>query len=460
MKPAPSSLATRLALLFGCTAALLLTGLAWGTYWVLEREFRLDENKLLNDTVALMQTILRENEDLVETLREKLPHDVEAFHNHSYQLRITDSQGGRLYQSGHFPPLSDGFLRSLRCYEMGESGEGIDLQVGESSYRVLQARAQRPSDDQPRLRLLIALETSQKTRTLATYLRALGALVFGGVAAAALAARWLSHQGLQPLIQMTQMVSLLRVDQLSQRFCARPWPGELLPLAQEFDRLLEEIEVGLSRISGFSLDLAHELRTPLTSLQLEAEIALSQPRPAEEYRSVIASSMEELERLSQLVERLLLLARTEAAKQHLQLKPIPVRERVAELVEFHFPQPADVILRIPEQVVLEADPPLLELALCNLFSNALKYGEPPYEVIWKHEPGRACLGVANGGPAVPAEEQNKLFDRLYRLDRSRSQGGHGLGLSLVRSALRAHRGEVELESCNGRTCFWLVFPDA
>lgn len=99
MTRATSSLATRLAVLFACTAALLLTGLAWGTYWVLDREFRPDENKLLNDTVALLQTILKENDDLVETLHEKLLREVEAFHKHRYQLRITDSSGARLYES-------------------------------------------------------------------------------------------------------------------------------------------------------------------------------------------------------------------------------------------------------------------------------------------------------------------------------------------------------------------------
>ena len=457
------SLATRLAVLYACSAALLLTLLAWGTYWALNREFRRDENRSLNDTVALLQTILDEDDSLVATLHKSLPHDLEAFHFNRYQLRIIGADGQTLYESRSFPNLSREFTERLPCFRSGQTGAGQSVQSGNTSYRVMQSLAyHRQAGKQ--LRLLIALDTSQKTRTLSTYLRLLFFMVVVGVALAALMARWLARRGLQPLASMTRLVSRLKVNQLSQRFCRRPWPVELRPLALEFDRLLDEVEGGIQRISGFCLDLAHELRTPLTSLRLEAEIALGHPRTAEDYRTVVISSMEELERLSNLVERLLLLARTDASRRSLHVQSIPLRETVLQLVEFHFAQDSQVSdgvrVDISEDARLLADPPLVELALSNLFSNALKYGQPPYTISWNETSGRGILSVCNHGPAIEPQHQPLIFERLYRVDRSRSEDtpSHGLGLALVRSAMLAHGGEVELQSTEEQTCFRLIFP--
>lgn len=454
----PHSLARRLAVLFAVSAALLLTGLAGGTYWALEREFQVDENRLLDDTVTLLQTILAENDNLVETLHQELPRDLEAFHFHRYQLRILDTGGARLYESIHFPELPESFLSKLVCYREGQDGSGRAFRTGTTSYRVLLAEAH---SQRRKLKLLVALDTSQKTRTLTTYSRVLVVMVVFGVTVAALGAGTVVARGLWPLEVMTRLVSRLRVDRLSQRLSRASWPTELQPLAHEFDRLLDEIEDGLERISGFCLDMAHELRNPLTSLRLEAEIALSQPREGEEYRQVLSSALEELERISVLIERLLLVARTDSARPHLEPEVFSVKERVEALAEFHFATVEEgVQIDIPDQAVLMADAPLFELALGNLFSNALKYGKPPYRVSWSKSPNHAILEVSNAGPAIPPEHLPLIFERLYRVDPSRSQSspGYGLGLALVRSAMRAHGGEVEVSSDSQQTCFRLIFP--
>ena len=119
------------------------------------------------------------------------------------------------------------------------------------------------------------------------------------------------------------------------------------------------------------------------------------------------------------------------------------------------------MVEISDEARLMADPPLVELALSNLFSNAVKYGEPPYRIGWRQEEGRGILSVCNCGPPIPESQQPLLFERLYRMDRFRTgdSPGHGLGLALVRSAMLAHAGQVELCSDEQSTCFLLTFPN-
>lgn len=464
MNPAKNhnnSLAFRLAVMFAVSAALLLTALASTTFWLLDNEFRREETRVLDDTVALLQTIFRQNEDLVETLQREIPLDMEALHFHQYQLRIQDEKGKKLYETRRFPALSAEFIAGMPVYTEGKLGDGTVWTQGENSFLVVEALAQREKGSTQRIRLLVALDTSQKSRTLTNYRRALLLLVGLGVVLAALLAGLVSKRGLRPLSLMTRLVQRLKVDQLHQRFSSRRWPQELMPLAQEFDRLLEEIQVGMERLSHFSTDLAHELRTPLTSMLLQAEVTLAQERSLEVYQEVLGSSVEELERLGSLVERLLLLARTEAARPHLELQKVLVRELVESLVDYHLPSHPrqQVVIQIPPEAVLMADRRLVELALGNLLSNASKYSEFPVRIEWTEHSNEWIIAVQDRGPGIEAEHLPYLFDRLYRVDTSRTSASHGLGLALVRSAMRAHGGDVQLHSRVGQgSRFQLHFP--
>ncbi len=456
-----NSLAFRLAVMFAVSAALLLTALASTTYWLLDNEFRRDETRVLDDTVALLQTIFRQNEDLVETLQREIPLDMEALHFHQYQLRIQDEKGKKLYETRRFPNLTAEFIGKMPVYTEGKLGDGTVWLQGDASFLVVGALAQREKDSTQRVRLLVALDTSQKTRTLTNYRRALLLLVGLGVLLAAFLANLISNRGLRPLSLMTRLVQRLKVDQLHQRFSSRRWPQELVPLAQEFDRLLDEIQVGMERLSHFSTDLAHELRTPLTSMMLQAEVTLAQERSLEVYQEVLGSSVEELERLSTLVERLLLLARTEAARPHLEPQQIPVRDLVESLVDYHLTaHPREqVVIQVPPEAVLVADRRLVEMALGNLLSNASKYSTFPVRIEWIEHSNEWIVAVQDRGPGIDSEHLPYLFDRLYRVDTSRTSASHGLGLALVRSAMRAHGGDVYLHSVLGQgSRFQLHFP--
>lgn len=457
------TIARRLSVLFVCSTAILLTVLVSSTYWLLDREFRNDEDRVLGDTVTLLQAIFSRNDNLLETLRRDLPLDLQSFHFNRYQLRILDEQGTMLFATQRFPDLGREFVETLPTYAANDDQNGRVWTNGFQSFLVVAATAPRERASRQRVRLLVALDTSQKTRTLRTYRHFLVVIVLLGVSVSALLSTLISRRGLRPLRTMTRMVQNLRADKLETRFSKRRWPRELMPLAQQFDRLLDEVAHGMQKLSHFSTDLAHELRTPLTSLMVEAEVTLSQPRTPEEYREVLASALEEMEKLKQLVERLLLLARTEAAQRKLDLQPVQVRPLVERLLDYHFPEDSPNLpeVYVPEQATVTGDERLLELSLGNLLSNAVKYGKPPFAIRWREELDHWVLAVSDHGPGIAPEHLPFVFDRLYRADSSRQQegGGHGLGLALVRSAMEAQAGEVTVRSeAGGGTVFELHFP--
>lgn len=440
------SLARRLTWMFALSAALLLTSFGGSTYWLLQREIHRNENRILDDIVSLLQTIFATNRPFTDTLNRQIPADLEAFRFNRYQIRIARDDGQSIYQTQFFPELTETQVDEVPSYQ-NRLGNGKEFRYGEQTFLILQTWAQLERDSPEKIQLWVALETTSYSSLLQTYRRFVVVIVALGVLLAALAAHFLAYQGLKPLRRMTSIIESLRAEQLGRRFGSEDWPRELLPLAAQFDRLLNEIEVSLTRLSQFSANLAHELRTPLTSMLLQTEVAMSQVRNSEEYREVLSSNTEELERLIQLVERLLLLARTEAARDRLQMDEVPLLDLIERLAEFHL-EGLDYQIKVPPGVQLQADTLLLEIAIGNLLSNSRKYAHPPFEIGYREDKDTKVILISDQGQGIPAAQQAFLFDRFYRVDGARADRGWGLGLglALVRSAMRAHGGEAMVHS--------------
>ena len=123
-----------------------------------------------------------------------------------------------------------------------------------------------------------------------------------------------AQRGMKPLAEITRAAERITASQLHERIDVAHWPQELVSLARAFDEMLDRLEDSFSRLSQFSADLAHELRTPINNLRGEAEVALSKPREAHEYREILASSLEEYDRLSRMMDSLLFLAKADSAQ--------------------------------------------------------------------------------------------------------------------------------------------------
>jgi heavy metal sensor kinase len=244
-------------------------------------------------------------------------------------------------------------------------------------------------------------------------------------------------------------------------------PDEVGRLAATFNRMLDRLERSFARQRQFTADASHELRTPLAMLTSEAELALSRERTADEYRQALSSVRSDADRMTRLVNELLLLARAEAGQEQLELEPLALDELAADVVEAMQPLAETRGVRLErgclEAVRVRGDQSRLTQLLVNLVDNGLKYTPAGGRVTVSVGPedGQAVLRVADNGPGIAAEHLPHLFERFYRVDkaRSRAAGGTGLGLAISRWIVEAHGGQVSVASQTGAgTTFTVQLP--
>ena len=302
--------------------------------------------------------------------------------------------------------------------------------------------------------------------TLDRYVDTLTVLIPLGVGLAALGGAIIARVALRPLDRMTRTARRISAEDLSQRV-ERPRTGdELDRLAETMNDMLGRLEQAFAQSRRFAADAAHELRTPLATLRGTIEVALRGDRSPDEYRQVLASSLEEAERLIRLSEDLLLFSRALAA-------PEPGRALVdleALLLDVfdvgaRLGQAAGVSVRIETAApaLVQGDATALRRALLNLVENAVKYtpGGGKVELSLVAGDGTAMLAVSDTGIGVDAADAEAIFEPFVRLDaaRSRDTGGAGLGLAIARSIIVAHRGTISVESRPGSgSCFSIRLP--
>ncbi|WP_063572100.1 MULTISPECIES: heavy metal sensor histidine kinase [Luteibacter] len=290
------------------------------------------------------------------------------------------------------------------------------------------------------------------------------ALLLGTLAATVLS-YLLIHRALRPLRAMTASASSVTAHRLSTRLSAENTPAELHALAHALNDMLTRLEEGFDRLWQFTVDLAHDLRTPVAILRGSNEVALSRPRSVAEYQSLLGSNIEECDRVSQRIESMLFIARAENPQFALQRLVIDTNEELHLLADYYegIASDAGVVVRIDAHATVYADRDLFRRAVSNLLSNALRYtpsGATLSLIATTTETG-VSVSVENPGPGIAPDHLEKVFDRFYRVDRSRTDSNMstGLGLSIVKSIMDLHGGDVLATSeLEGLTRFTLRFP--
>ena len=232
--------------------------------------------------------------------------------------------------------------------------------------------------------------------------------------------------------------------------------------------MLARLEASFARLSDFSSDLAHELRTPVSNLLTQTQVTLARSRTSEEYRHVLASNVEEFERLSRMIADMLFIAKADEGQIVPSRVLIELDALADELIDFFrlIADEKNVALTRSGSGRMIGDPSMIRRAISNLLSNALRHTDPGGRIeiaIDSSEvltPRRVCLVVSNNGETIAASQLPRLFDRFYRADRSRSGEGanSGLGLAIVKSIAEAHGGDVVVESGAVTTSFILRLP--
>jgi two-component system heavy metal sensor histidine kinase CusS len=222
--------------------------------------------------------------------------------------------------------------------------------------------------------------------------------------------------------------------------------------------MLDRLQESFDRLSRFSADIAHELRTPLSTLRGEVEVALGKPRSPEEYRETLSSFLEEAGRLTRLIESLLFLARAEDPKMEIRRESVDVAGELRSIAEFYEAAAADRGVELSAAAAdglrVSLDRGLFQRAAGNLIDNALTHTPKGGRIRLGagRDNGNVRIDVEDTGAGIAAEHLPRVFDRLYRADRSRSAatGGSGLGLAIVKSIAELHGGRAEIVSELGK----------
>ena len=299
----------------------------------------------------------------------------------------------------------------------------------------------------------------------------LASIVVAGTAATLMGAWHFTSSAVRPVSEITAQATRIEAGTLDQRILAHADTEEYEGLVAVLNRMLERLERGFAAQRRLTADVSHELRTPLTALRGEIEVALRAPRTQREYERVLRSGLEEIDRLTELSEDLLLVTRAEAHLVSARRVPTNVERLVADRLERFRQRFEEHDLTVDRwlhaaQAVVPVDPDLIARMIDHLLENALQFTPVGGTIGVRIEPnpvgGGLRLTVENSGPGISAADLPHLFEPFYRADPARARtadGGAGLGLALVASIAHLHGGLAHASSVGGRsTCFEVDIP--
>ncbi|WP_109479649.1 heavy metal sensor histidine kinase [Paraburkholderia sp. C35] len=322
--------------------------------------------------------------------------------------------------------------------------------------------------------ILIARNLSDRYELLDHYRDQLKLYGILGVLLATVLSYVLIRAAMRPVHDIAASAASVTVNRLNTRIAVKRVPSELAALVTTLNAMLERMDHGFKQMSRFTADLAHDMRTPLGNMRGATEVALARPRSNEEYEALLASNLEECERLSRMIENVLFLARAEHPQFVKHMRVFDAVQELTHIGEYFegVAEDADVRIRVTGAAMLTADLELFRRAVSNLLANALRYTPRGKEIVLDaHDVnGGVRVIVSNeGAEPIAPEHLERIFDRFYRVDPSRSAlpssaapqgspGSTGLGLAIVRTIMELHGGTVHAESDAHSTRFVLMFP--
>jgi len=428
------------------TAQLLF---GFGMWFILRENFyRIADEELRSQVEDLTRFLqVQKKNATVAKLQEEVAEAYVIEHSGDF-LQIIDSEGNWIFRASALqrnavvPPAPAAVEHP--AYE--------DWQLHSRPFRFLTARVEVNGHVYT---VQTGLPTDQMVRTLSLFRRYL--LMFAPLLllVAASGGFWLSRKALSPVDALTRAARRISGSNLSDRLETLKTGDELQRLSDTLNEMLARIESAFLRVTQFTADASHELRTPISLIRTEAEIVLRRSRGDAEYREALRHILLEAERTTTLVEELLSLARADAGRESLHLHPLDLRSLIAEagdewrqLLEVRKLQFKPHLVAGEVQVL--ADHVAIQRLLAILMDNAVKYTPAPGVIELRLETNdyNAVLSVQDSGIGIAEEDQPKIFERFFRVDkaRSREMGGAGIGLSIAQWIVQQHQGSISVQS--------------
>ncbi len=460
------SLRAALMAWYSAILCVVLVAVAVGVYVFLKEEFQEErENRLRQEAQETLQMLDEFRQDgqgkgaasiddfiaagLAEELGERFAYLV-----HPLSVRVLNAQGGVMFERGDMPPS---------LWRRGENASRIaDGEVVLSSSGRFLVAVGRSGP----YRVVLSAAEGEMHELLADLRRAFYWITPLAVCVAVLGGYLISLRVLRPVRGVVSMVKEIRSQDLGRRLPERDVPDEISLLTRAFNDLLDNLEQSFDRIKQFSLNASHELRTPLTAMRGQLEVALRSERAVEEYQAILADAVEEIARLSKVIDNLLLLAQADNDALPLERNAVALEELIEDVAEQALVLAAEkgLALRFERAASpwVNGDPHLLKQVFLNLLSNAVKFTPPDgaITVRLEEEPGWARVEVRDTGVGMDPDAVLRVFDRFYRAD-PQASAGLGLGLAIARAIVQAHGGQIEVHSAlGGGSAFSVKLPVA
>jgi heavy metal sensor kinase len=460
------SIRVRLTLWYGAVLALSFVIFAFVLYSVMARDLRAQVDRSLEQAAVVAVRALEQHGVGLSLPFEDLAAEFPDLAVLDKSFQIFSPAGKVTIQSPnvrrHDIPLSP---TALEAALLGRSTFESAKFKGESPIRILSVPIRRGAI------LVNIVQVGTSLSHVEHSLRRLLAVLLIGTPLAlvvSLAGGWfLAGRALRPVEAITEAAGRIAEGDLTQRLTPPPTSDEIGQLAETFNHMIARLDASFQQVHRFTGDASHELRTPLTVMKGETELALRRPRPAEDYKLVLESNLEEIERMSRIVDELLFLARADLGEVRMESNPIRLDQLVEDIQRQAAVLGQDQQVRVvsgpSEPVTVQGDELRLRELILNLVDNGIKYSRRGgiVSLALSRDKDHARLSIADSGIGIPPEDQARIFDRFYRTDAARAHDkkGTGLGLSICKWIAEAHRGRIEVQSTMGQgSQFTVVLP--
>jgi heavy metal sensor kinase len=442
------SIKFRFTLWYLLVLAVLLTALSVGIYFYLSRT--LYEN--LDNSLELRSIEMRSIPQILESIwqgefQEELGEIVILYFYSGNQLVEVSLLGISI-------PLSQEFIyqamngKSLFTTIEAAEGEGLRLLAAPIHLNI----SGLPLSTQPGA-LIIGRSTKQIDQTLHGLVRTLIIVVPLALALAAGGGIFLARRALKPVDKIARTAQKIGESDLSQRINVNT-KDELGRLAATLNEMIGRLEKAFQRQKQFTSDASHELRTPLAVIEAESTLALQKERPSSDYQRSLEIISQESRQMSSLIDQLLTLARADAGKEQWNFTEVNLGKLITNLSTDVEVLCQEKGLSFPlgqtQDLVVKGDEARLRELFMNLLDNAIRYTPAPgtVSVSFRRDGQMAVVAIMDTGVGIPAEDIPFIFERFYRVDKSRShaEGGSGLGLAICRHIAEVHGGKIEVES--------------
>jgi heavy metal sensor kinase len=434
-------------------------------YVGLERQLLKEVDRfILDETTELGEILRKASADL--TLFQRFENEAATRKYYPFFFQILDDQGKLIYRSKGFDEIQyPPFEKVVNNARIGKrTREDISFSGQKRLLRVVST----PLIEKGRLIYIIQFGTHLYfvKKSLSNFKNSLMAALPIVLILGALGGWVLARRSLSPIGYIASKTQSITSENLNERLASRGTGDEMDDLIRTINEMIGRLESSFKRLAEFTADTSHELRTPLCAMRGEAEVLLSKPRTPEEYQEALVHFIEGFDRLNQMINNLILLSKFDATQ--IELKRVPLRldllvKDLSNLFQVLAEQKGLTFeVDVPEEVTVVGDKIRLQQLFTNLIDNAIKYSSKgSIRIALETDRETVRVQVKDTGVGISREEQEKIFKRFYRVDKSRSRetGGVGLGLSIAGWIVQAHHGRIEVQSeLNRGSTFTVSLP--